>query len=114
MALHKEQERICRELGNKAGLQASLGNQALILKARGDLEGAMALHKEQERICRELGDKAGLAISLINQASILGQKGNQTKDALSLADKAYRLASEYGYIVLAKQIEDIRSKIRGH
>jgi hypothetical protein len=31
MALHKEQERLCRELGNKDGLMRSLGNQASIL-----------------------------------------------------------------------------------
>ena len=36
---------------------ACLGNQALILQDRGDLDGAMALQKEQERICRELGNK---------------------------------------------------------
>jgi hypothetical protein len=62
MELHQEEERICRELGNKDGLQASLGNQALTLKARGDLDSAMVLHKEQERICRELGNKDGLHV----------------------------------------------------
>ena len=39
MELIKEQERICRELGNKGGLQRTLGNQALILRARGDWTG---------------------------------------------------------------------------
>ena len=71
MALHKEQERICRELGNKDGLSDSLGNQAMILQDRGDLDGAMALHKEKERICRELGNKDGLQQTLGNQALIL-------------------------------------------
>ena len=36
MALHKEEERICRELGNPEGLSVSLANQALIVK---DLPG---------------------------------------------------------------------------
>ena len=40
--------------------QACLGNQAVILHTRGDLDGAMARHKEEERICRELGNKDGL------------------------------------------------------
>ena len=31
MALHKEEERICRELGNKEGLAFSLINQASLL-----------------------------------------------------------------------------------
>ncbi|NIN98726.1 MAG: hypothetical protein GTO49_27890, partial [Anaerolineae bacterium] len=68
---HKEEERICRELGRKDGLAICLGNQALILKDRGDLDEAMALHKEEERICRELGRKDGLATCLGNQALIL-------------------------------------------
>ena len=50
MRLLKEAEEICRELENKNGLRRTLGNQALILEARDDLEGAMRLHKEQERI----------------------------------------------------------------
>ncbi len=111
MALLKEQERICRELGNQVGLQASLGGQALILKDRGDLDGAMALLKDKESICRELGNKDGLATSLINQASILSLRGDQTKDALFLADEAYRLAVEHGYVALAKQIEGERAQI---
>ena len=112
MTLHKEEERICRELGLKSGMQASLGSQALILKDRGDLDGAMALLKEKERICRELGLKEGLATSLINQASILGLSGIQAKEALFLADEAYRTAAEHGYVTLTKQIEGDRAKIR--
>ena len=52
-------------------LQASLGNQALILQATGDLDGAMKLLKEQEAICRRLNDPTGLFASLGNQALIL-------------------------------------------
>jgi hypothetical protein len=58
--------------GNQDGLQASLGNQSVILQNRGDLDGAMTLHKEQEQICRELGDSEGLARSLVNQAALPG------------------------------------------
>mgnify|MGYP000088302843 CR=1 FL=1 len=56
--------------GNSDWLQASYGNQALILKAWGRLEEAMALHKKQEAICGELGDRAGLARSYANQGLI--------------------------------------------
>ena len=76
MKLHKEEERICKELGNKNGLSASLGGQALILQAWGDLEGAMKLHKEEERVCKELGNKNGLSASLGNQALILQAWGD--------------------------------------
>ena len=40
-----------RAQDDRANLQASLGNQANIFYARGDLGGAMAIYKEQERIC---------------------------------------------------------------
>jgi nephrocystin-3 len=65
-----------RAAGDKANLGACLANQALILKARGDLDGAMALHKQEERICRELGNKGSLSISLGNQALILKDRGD--------------------------------------
>jgi hypothetical protein len=54
---------------------SSLGNQAVILRATGDLDGAMRLLKEQEAICRRLNDPAGLSRSLGNQALILKATG---------------------------------------
>lgn len=60
-----------RRIGDLVNLPGSLGNQALILKDKGDLDGAMKLHKEEEHLCRELGNKDGLAISLISQALFL-------------------------------------------
>ena len=95
MALHKEEERLCRELANKDGLSYSLGNQAVILKARGDLDGAMALHKEEERLCRELGNKHGLQHTLGNQANILYARGN-LDGAMALHKEKERLCRELG------------------
>jgi tetratricopeptide (TPR) repeat protein len=112
MSLHKEKERICRELGSKAGLQASLGNQALILRARGDLDGAMALLKEEERLCRELGNKEGLAISLANQASVLASGMGRPREALPLAEEAYRLATQHGFAAVARQIQPFLEALR--
>ena len=48
----------------------------MILKATGDLDGAMRLHKEEEAICRRLNDPAGLSRSLGNQALILEDTGD--------------------------------------
>jgi hypothetical protein len=56
----QQQEALCLELGNKDGLQASYGNQALILYAWGRLEEALALHKKEEALCLELGNKQNL------------------------------------------------------
>ena len=60
MALHKKEEAICLELGNKDSLQRSYGNQALILIERGRLEEALTLLKKEEAICLELGNRSGL------------------------------------------------------
>ena len=57
-------------------LQACLCNQALILKAQGDLSGAMELHKQQEEICRRLNNPDGLQRTLGNQALILQAQGD--------------------------------------
>jgi len=82
MALHEEEERICRQLGNLDRLAASLGSQANILYTRGQLDQAMALHKEEEGICRQLGNLASLAASLGNQAVIL-KAGGQLDQAMA-------------------------------
>jgi hypothetical protein len=112
MALHKEEEQICRQLGDLANLQRSLGNQALILQARGDLDGAMALHKEKEWICRQLGDPANLARSLANQALLLGLTMGRPRAALPLAEEAFRMASQHGLTALAEQIRPFLDRLR--
>jgi hypothetical protein len=97
---------------SEANYAANLGNQALILRARGDLGGAMRLHQEQEAICRRLNDPAGLARSLINQASLLAFDLQRPADGLPLAEESYRLASTHGLSALARQIEPILQRIR--
>lgn len=50
MALHKEEERLCRELGSKDGLRRSLYNQAhLLFYARGDPRSALPKCEEATR-----------------------------------------------------------------
>ena len=88
-------ERICRELGDKNGLSTSLGNQAVILDVRGDLNGAMALLKQQEQLCEELGDKNGLSISFGNQALILKTRGDLDK-AMALHKQEEQICRELG------------------
>ena len=60
-----------RKHGDLVRLQASLGNLAVILYARGELDNAMDLHQEEERLCRVLDHKQSLQASLCNQALIL-------------------------------------------
>jgi nephrocystin-3 len=84
-----------RATGDLDGLQRSLGNQALILYARGDLEGAMALHMEQERICRQLGDLSHLSTALGNQGLILDARGD-LDGAMALHKEKERICRELG------------------
>ena len=81
MARHKEEERRCREVGDRRGLAASLGSQATILRAKGEDVAAMILLKQEERVFRELADPGGLARSLGHQALIL-RAGGELEAAL--------------------------------
>jgi HEAT repeat protein len=82
-----------------------------ILKDSGELEDLIARLKEQERICRELGDWAGLAISLSNQASLLEQTGRE-REALPLAEEAYRLAIQHDETALADRARAILDRLQ--
>jgi hypothetical protein len=55
MALYKEQERICRELGHSAGLARSLANQAAVLAKRGSRRGASRLTREAHHLATRHG-----------------------------------------------------------
>ena len=97
MAIGEHLIRTARGSEDQYTLQASLGNQALILKARGDLDGAMALHKEEERICRELGNVDSLQRSLGNQALILKARGD-LDGAMALHKEEERICRELGNV----------------
>ncbi len=79
----------------KYGLQASYGNQALVLQAWGKLEEAMALHKKQEAICLEFDDKQGLQASYGNQALILRAWG-KLEESMALLKKQEAICLELG------------------
>jgi hypothetical protein len=112
MKLLKDQEKICRELGTKLGLSISLGNQAVILRARGELDEAMNLHKEEESIWRELQNPEGLASSLVNQGLVWVEKG-KPYEGLLLAEEANQIASKHGLTRLVeKEIKPALDKIR--
>jgi len=96
MALYKEQEALCRELGLNQGIAAALGGQAAILYARGNFTGALALLKDDERLCLERGDKDDQATSLGNQALILKEHGDLA-DAMALLGNQERIYRELGY-----------------
>ena len=62
-------------LMDRKTLAQGLNNQAVLLRERGDLDGAMKIHKQQEEIFGILSDKAGLAMSYCNEAAVLLARG---------------------------------------
>jgi nephrocystin-3 len=90
----KEQERICRTLGDNYGLQNSLGNQGLIAARQGKLDDAMTLHRLKEAICRAIGHHLGIAAALGNQALLLTEQDPTA--ALVLHREEMRICSAIG------------------
>jgi nephrocystin-3 len=113
VVLSKEAERLYLELSNRDGLQEILGDRAGILFARGDVDGAIALYNQKERICREIGSFEGLAASLYNQAILLARKKGKPREALPMAEEAYRVAVRAGLSPLANMIAPFLASLRG-
>ena len=95
MALLKEQEQICHQLGDKSLLGASLNLQGKLFVIQGKLDEAMSLFGEVERIARELGNEIGVAKSLNNQAGILHSRGD-LDGAMALLREMERISREVG------------------
>ena len=95
LALQQFLTDLYRKTGDRVSLQASLGNQAVILQARGDLDGALALFAEVEQMSRELGDLASLQSTLGNEALILKDRGD-LNGAMALFREVERINRELG------------------
>jgi tetratricopeptide (TPR) repeat protein len=94
--------RVARASGDDPILAMSLGNLALIHKARGDRDRALELLDEQERIGRKLGNKYLIAQSLTNQGLIRHHRGRiealpeEQDRAMALAEEAETLFRDVG------------------
>jgi hypothetical protein len=64
------QERCCRDAHDLAGLQACLGNQALLVADTGDLTAADELHAQEARLCAELRMPGARGRALIHRARL--------------------------------------------
>ena len=91
----KQQEARYEASNDRAGLQRSYGNQALILQDWGRLDEAMKLHQREENICEDLGDRAGLQASYGNQALILKAWG-RLDEAMKLLQRQQAICEELG------------------
>jgi tetratricopeptide (TPR) repeat protein len=76
-------------------LSVSLGNQARMRDALGDLNGSLALHRREEQLSRELNLPDGIAASLGNQGIILTELGD-LKGAMKLHQQEDKIWRELG------------------
>lgn len=90
LALLRQEERMCEELGDQEGLARSWGNQAAILSKQGAWEKALALHEREARLKQVLGDETGVATSWWNQGRLF-QEQNRHEEAKKLMRQAIRV-----------------------
>jgi tetratricopeptide (TPR) repeat protein len=86
---------VCSALGDEAGLQRAIGEQALTVLGRGDLALAATLLDRQEEICRRIGDRVGLAACVGNRAILLRQTGDLA-GSLTCLDEQLELTKASG------------------
>jgi hypothetical protein len=86
---------VCGALGDEAGLQRAIGEQALMVLGRGDLAVAATLLDRQEEICRRIGDRIGLAACVGNRAILLRRSGDLA-GSLACIDEQLELAKSSG------------------
>ncbi|MGO4882317.1 MAG: AAA family ATPase [Bryobacteraceae bacterium] len=84
-----------RKQNDHVKLADALGNMALVLKDRGDLDRATALNEEAQILYRELGNMGGLSRTLGRQAVILKDRGD-LDGAMALYKEEERLDRELG------------------
>ena len=75
-ALYEESLAIRRQLGDRRGMAASLGNLGQVTSEQGDFTSARALHEESLAIWRELWDQSGIAVSLNNLGNVALDQGD--------------------------------------
>lgn len=80
---HSELGAIFQDLGDEAGVMASLSNQAAIHRRMGALDVALTRLDEMESIARRSNDAWHLQIAIGERASILSQQG-RTGEAIAL------------------------------
>jgi tetratricopeptide (TPR) repeat protein len=71
LQISREAATLFRELGDDYNLHRQLGNQAIVLNARDDLEGSLACYGEMEQVCLRARIGTGLLAALHGQARML-------------------------------------------
>ena len=94
-AWHTESLTIRRQLGDRTGMAASLGNLGGVALDQSDYALAWALTEECLAISRELGHREFIEIALGNLASVARQRGDHST-ARTLNEESMAIAREQG------------------
>jgi predicted ATPase/DNA-binding SARP family transcriptional activator/Tfp pilus assembly protein PilF len=94
-ALYEECLDIRRELEDRQGIAASLGNLGSVALHHGDLTAARALYDESLAIARELGERRGIAQALNNLGLVSYTQGDYTAARL-LHEESLAIRREIG------------------
>ncbi len=76
VAALSEAERLFGETGDRRGMAGAMNNRALVLTARGDLDGSQRLSEEALAAYRAIGNKSGEALMVGNLGNIDYFRGN--------------------------------------
>jgi len=93
--LYEEALSLWRELGERRGVAAALGNLGMVSYDRGDFAGANACHQESLAIWRELGDRRGIARTLLALGNAVFSQGDE-RAAESLYAQSLAIERELG------------------
>ncbi|MBM4049798.1 MAG: tetratricopeptide repeat protein [Planctomycetes bacterium] len=93
MGYYEQALAIDREIGDRRGEGADLGNMGLAYAALGEARKAIGYYEQQLVIVREIGDRQGACAALGNMAVAWRQLGEPQK-ALACHREALRLALE--------------------
>lgn len=96
LALLKTVELIYRDASALSGLVDVVRDEAVMLADLGQTSAALAALKQAEGLCREMRDIYSLTRTLEYQAEFFTRVLFQPAAALSVAEEAYRLATQHG------------------
>jgi tetratricopeptide (TPR) repeat protein len=99
-----EQEAVCRRTNNAVGLEACVGNRAIVLRYQGDLAGALAAVDEQLRIATASGNAQGALFATANRGELLGLLG-RIPEALAALQSARTTAAQYQLAPMVQQLD---------
>ena len=94
----QEALKIYREIGDRGGEGAALGNLGLAYDSLGDYQKAIAFHEQSLAISREIGHRQRETASLNNLGNAYNSLGNYEK-AIALHQQSLFLAHEIGSIL---------------